>query len=137
MGLDPNQMSDRARAMIAPEHRRELGISTREEVEEQNDILSERELQNQICDYLRTKDIVVSCQRMDRRSNVAIGMADMLLCYFSVPLAFECKVGRNEQTREQNEMELKMIRNGWRYYIIRNLSEVRAILTAIEVKHGL
>ncbi len=128
-------MSDLARSRIDPSHRKELGIRTIEEVDQHIEEQSERNLQNQICDYLRTKNIVVSCQRMDRRSNVAIGMADMLLCHHAVPLAFEIKVGTNKQTPEQNHMELAMTRNGWRYYIIRNLAEVRAILMAIEVSN--
>lgn len=131
--MNINELSDLARSRICPEHRKELGILTAPEIEVKNDTKSERELQNQISDFLRTKNIVASVQRMDRKSNVAAGMADFLLCYHSIPLAFECKVGKNEQTKEQREMELAMRDNGWNYYIIRNLSEVRSILTAIEI----
>lgn len=133
--MNINQMSDRARAMIAPEHRKELGIMTHDEVVEKNEAQSERDLQNQIADYLRQRDIVPFNQRMDRKSNMVEGAPDFLCCYHAIPLAFECKVGSNKQTPEQNNMELAMTRNGWRYYIIRNLAEVRAVLVAIEINH--
>ncbi len=133
MPINIDTVPESFRNKIDAKDRKELGIRTREEVQFNYDEVSERELQNQIADYLNVKDIVAFQQRMDRKSNMVLGAPDFLCCYQTVPLAFECKVGTNKQTPEQNRMELAMTRNGWRYYIIRNLSEVRAILTAIEV----
>lgn len=135
MPIDLNTVPESFRNKIDAKDRKGLGIRTTEETERMIEADNERELQSQIRQYLNQREIVYINPSMNKKSELPEGWSDFTLAYRGVPLAFECKVS-TDQTPEQNHMELAMTRNGWRYYIIRNLSEVRAILTAIEVGYG-
>lgn len=101
---------------------------TRPEIAEAQEIKSERELQNQIASYLSVRDIFFGRQRMDKRSNMTLGWPDFAMAYKGVPIALECKVGTGKQSEEQAKAQVRMEANGWRYFEVRSLAEVKIIL---------
>jgi hypothetical protein len=119
--------------LMSPEDREPLGKAgmTLPEIEEKNDVASEKKLQDLIENYLTLRDIFVGRQRMDKKSNMALGWPDFVFAYKGKPIALEVKVGSNKQTPEQLHAERLMIQNGWAYYVVRSLPEVKAILDAI------
>lgn len=133
MGTNINEMSDRARAMIAPEHRKELGILTAQEAEIKNETQAERDLQNSIRQYLNQREIDYINPPMNKKSTLPLGWPDFTLVFKGVPLTFECKVQGRKQSIEQNNRERSMLRNGWRYIVITSLADLKSVFTAIEV----
>jgi hypothetical protein len=130
---DPRLIPDRLVRMLPPEERKRLGrhCMTQEERQEKIDAKSEKVFQDQIASLLRHREIFFGQQRMDRRSNIVIGYPDFWFCYRGVPIALEAKVGSNQQTPEQIEAQRKMTENGWNYYVVRSLTEVKEILERI------
>lgn len=122
---------------IDPRDRKRLGLRTTEEIEHSNTLQDERALQSDIRGLLaqKTPEIFYINPPMHKKSGLPVGAPDFLLCYWSVPLAFECKTGTNKQTDAQYQMQNKMKLNGWKYFVITSLDQVRAILTAIEVSN--
>ncbi len=115
---------------LMPKEDRPAGVigMTRTEINEVQETKSEKELQNLIQNYLGLRGIFAGRQRMDKRSNLVIGWPDVFFSYKGIPIALECKVGAGKQTQEQKEAQVKMEANGWRYFEVRSLQEVKIIL---------
>lgn len=105
---------------------------TMPEIEKAIDAKSEKQLQGLISQYLRQKGIEFICPPMNKRSALPIGWPDFTFSYRGTPFLFECKVGANKQSEEQCEMEYKLRQDGWRYFVITELEQVRTILRAVE-----
>jgi hypothetical protein len=128
---------------LLPEHclrlmderdRKSLGKGGRTAVETLADMeaRSEKELQEQICSLLRRREIPFIRPSMFKRSELPVGWPDISFAYRGKPIAWECKVGRNTTTAEQNLMIEKMTACGWRVSVIRTLSEALETLKGIE-----
>jgi len=102
---------------------------TLDEVIEDNQVKSERNLHDQISAYLRIKDIWFCHSRMDKRTTTAVGTPDYLMSVRSVPIALEAKVGYNKLSDEQIAVQKAMEKDGWRYFVVRNLEAVKIVLT--------
>lgn len=85
---------------------------------------SEKQLQNQLEALLRRNDIVVIRQRMDRKSNIAEGLPDIMFAVGEegegTPVAWECKMPRENPTPKQLQKHEEMRRNGWTVRVIRS-----------------
>lgn len=119
---------------IAPADRKALGIKTRAERASKIERTSERELQADIRTELKRRDIPFVNPPMFKKSELATGSPDFQFTYGAISVAFECKVGTNQQSQAQHEMEARLIRCGVRYFVITAISQVRSILTSIEIQ---
>lgn len=122
-----------------PEDRAPMGKAgmTQIELDVRTAARSEKELQGQVCNMLRLRDILYLCQPTSKRSQLVEGAADIHFACSGIPVALECKVEANTQTEAQMRVEAKYRANGWRYRVVRHIDEVIAILRAIEEEKGL
>lgn len=96
----------------------------------------EKELHKLINGYLRQRGIVPGHQRMDKKSNMKAGYPDFVFVVRDsnlkpVPIAIEAKVGKNVLTDDQVNVMKQMIMNGWSYFLVRSLQELKEILDGI------
>lgn len=89
---------------------------------------NERELQTQIAALLRMKDIAFCQPRTDKRSTMTIGWPDFTFALEGVPIAFECKSLHGVVSEAQEKCHEKMRMNGWRVFIINDLSQVLMVI---------
>ena len=90
--------------------------------------LTEKRLQDQIEAMLKRLGCWVIRQRMDRRSNVAIGTPDILFAWDGAAIAWEIKLPGKQPTTEQREAMAAMERNGWRVSVVHSVGEAAEIL---------
>jgi hypothetical protein len=90
----------------------------------------ERELQNQIANWLRLKGIFFVRSRMDKKTTVAPGTPDFVFCIVNaggrahpIPVALEVKT-RSGMSTVQNKVREQMEDNGWHYYVVGSLRAV-------------
>ncbi len=102
-----------------------------EEIDAKNEKKTEREIQNQIADYLRLHEITFYNSRMDRKATIGRGLPDFAYAYHGIPIAIEVKTKDGKTSDEQNKCHEKMRENGWKVYVVRSLSEVKIILDSI------
>lgn len=119
-----------------PEDRAPMGKAglTQAELDVRTNARNEKELQAQVENLLRLRDIFFVRSRMDRPTTTRRGTADFVLAYRSVPVALECKVGANVQTEEQKRVEFQMRANGWFYIIVRHIDDVIAVLKMFDAE---
>lgn len=137
MGIDTTVIPENLLRYMSEKDRLALGKSGLTQDDHQNnlDAVNERSLQSDIRQELNRRGIhFINPPMSERVKGMPIGSPDFHLCYKGVPLAFECKCGRNQQSTEQHDMEAKMTDsvNGWRYFVITDLAQVRAILAAVD-----
>jgi len=98
------------------------------EMEVDREIQSEKELQKDVANLLRQRNIWFGASHMDKRSRFTMGAPDFLFVYLSRPFAFECKVGNNKPTEEQYRTHVQMRENGWLVFVVRSLEEAKMFL---------
>ena len=127
---DPALIPVNVLRMMPEAERRRIGKAGMlpEERQAELETRTEKNLQNQIANYLRQHDIFFGCQRMDRRSNIVVGWPDFWFVFRGVPIALEAKVGNRKQEPAQLAAQIRMERDGWRYCVVRSVEEVKAIL---------
>jgi len=92
----------------------------------------EKDLQNQIEALLRRENIVPIRQRMDRRSNLEVGVPDILFSHRGRSIAWEVKLPGQKPQPEQVAMHERMRANGWRIAVVRSYAEAVEIFKALE-----
>lgn len=115
---------------LPPEEKKRLGIAamTMDELITRQSVRTERDLQNQIADYLRLRGVPFYRSRMDKRTTSKLGTPDFLICVASKFLALEAKRDGEEPTPEQ-VMELDAIRAaGGIALIVTKLEQVKIVL---------
>lgn len=134
MGIDLHSMPEAMRRCIAPTERAQIGPAahTISDAVAAAEPKAEKELQKQIAGYLATRDIFFGQQRMDRKSTMVLGWPDFVFCYKGHFIALEAKTPVGKQEPEQVIAEAKIEAQGGRYYVVRSLVEVAAILNALE-----
>lgn len=150
MGIDPSQLSDKQRSMIAPEDRHKLGqrLETHAEAQSRADDRAEKELQDQVIGLLRRNGVEPIINRFGKKTTTNLGCPDVLFAVMSVHLAFqhipikvahaigfEFKVGTNKQSDDQIEMEKRMTTkpNAWEYVIIRSYQDALDFLRKVGI----
>lgn len=129
--MNPDILPDHVLRRMDPKDRKSLGKAgvTSEEAERKRLARSERELQDQIANYLHYKGIFFVRSRMDKKTTTRKGTPDFIFAlpepgaWHGRPYAIEVKVGSNTLTREQEEVRLQMLRNGWRYFVVNQFSD--------------
>ncbi len=89
---------------------------------------NEKELQNQIANYLRQHDIWFCRSGMHRKTSTPVGTPDFLFAYRGHPIALEVKMPGHYTTDEQRETLEKMKLNGWKIEVVHSVYEVQVIL---------
>ena len=119
------------RRLMSPEDRGDLQSPTMPEIQATVETAAEKVLQSQIMDYLRLHGVFAGRQRMDKKSTMALGWPDIVFAWHGVPIALEVKTANGKQTEEQRVAEAAMAKDGWRYYVVRSVAEVKAILEGV------
>lgn len=131
----PTVLPDKFLRCMPKAERKRLGKSglLMEELILRDRIKTEKQFQENILAYLRLHNIVAGRQRMDKKSNMAVGWPDFVFAVPpGIPVAFESKLPGQDQTPEQKDMQKKMEANGWRYFVVHDMHEVKNILESIE-----
>lgn len=131
-----SDLNDKQRGMIAPEVRATLGkaaITTAEAVAAAED-KAERELQGEIANYLRLHDIQFIRPDMRKRSPLPEGWPDFTFAYRGVPVALESKTPTGKLSAVQEQMHIKLKKDGWRVVVVRGLPEVQILLRFLDAQ---
>ena len=127
---------------IAPETRKQLGISTHEENLAKLAAREEKELQRQIASLLRLHGIEADVSAFHKRTTRKTGWPDFTFAvwldgatYQRCPVAWECKRPGEKLRPEQEQLRQKLITppNAWRYDVIYTVAEAVAILRELGV----
>ena len=103
MGLDPSilQHANFSRRMTG-QQRKEYGVKTPEESAAVGIAKSEKQLQNQLYALLCRRGHKPRMQRMDRKSNIALGMPDIAFEFYGASVLWEVKMpGKNPEPHQQ------------------------------------
>lgn len=102
---------------------------TQEELAVARDVKNEKELQNQIVQYLRMRGVkFLIWQSMARKSGLPPGSPDLIFCYNGYPFAWECKYGSGKRTPEQSDAEKQMQADGWIVQLVKSIGDAKRIL---------
>lgn len=106
----------------------------RSEIAAAHEVKSEKQLQNQLEDWLRLKGVVVIRQRMDRKSNTVMGLPDLCFCMNGIAFGLECKIQNKSAMPHQQQVMERMTANGWRCGVVHSLKEMMDVLELYGVK---
>jgi len=135
MALNPKLLPPNMLRCMSAADREPLGKAgqTAAEAFALSDIANERELQDQIAQFLRMKGVqAVFSSRMDRRTTNKVGQPDFLFCYQGCSIGLEAKMPGRGPTEEQAEMHRRMVLDGWTVAVVRGLEDVRELLRRVE-----
>jgi hypothetical protein len=115
------------------EERIKLGKAglTMDEINESNEVKSERELQKHCANLLRLREIPFHVSRIDKRSTGTIGWPDFTFALEGKPVAWECKTATGKVRPEQVALHTLMRACGWRVDIIRSVKDAMESLANI------
>ena len=85
--------------------------------------VSEKELQKQLSNLLRLKEITFLSPIYGKKTRVVIGWPDYTFAINGRACAWEVKTGYNQTTEEQDFMLAKLAKEGWRTAIIRSVEQ--------------
>lgn len=134
---DPRLIPDRIIEMMPPEARAKLGRHCKTNAERQAAIeaKSEKKLQENIAALLRQRNIRFNVSRMDRATTGVVGWPDFTFAVKGRACAFEVKLPGQEPTKEQVQVMLDLVRDGWFVRIVR--SEAEFLQALAEADSGL
>jgi len=98
----------------------------------QADTRAERELQQDIAQYLRLRGIPFINPPMHKRSMLPDGWPDFTLAYRSVPIVIEVKNEAGVVSDEQSRMMDLLKAGGWVVRVVRSLPEVKELMDGLE-----
>ena len=103
------------------------------ETERRSDVKSEKQVQEQIANWLRQRNVWFCRSRMDRKTSNGLGTPDFLFTWPTCdnhfePVAVEAKSEAGRLTPEQERVRDQMRECGWTHFTIRSLPELRALL---------
>jgi len=125
-----NVLPDNILKHMATEDRRQLGKPGRtwDEAETAREDKLEAELQKQVANLLRQRDIWFGRSKMNKRSRYTKGAPDFIFAWRNLPFAFECKVNKREPSTDQIDCHAHMRRNGWMVFVVRSLTQAQELL---------
>lgn len=116
---------------LSAAERKSRGIQTPAEASAKHDARLERELQQQIANFLRLADIWFDQDSMAHRRRGTKGAPDFLFAYRGIPCAVEAKT-QTQVSADQQKAHDAMRKNGWVVIVARSLVEVQGLLQAID-----
>jgi len=105
-----------------------------EEIEAEQQTEAEKKLQEQICQDLNRREIEYINPSMKRRSPLPEGWPDFTFCYNGFPVLWECKKPKGKFRDSQQLLIPKLIKNGWRFTVIRSLTDARDFLRQLDAE---
>lgn len=134
--LLPNSFTDK---IADPKERRRICGTplTSPERQAREDLKLERELHKLICLELSRREIVFIHSRTDRKATIGVGLPDFCFVIRSIPIAVEVKTESGKLTPEQVSTRLKMIENGWQYFIVRSFTDFAEVMRWHQTEHTL
>lgn len=130
MGLDPF-LPNHVLRLMSKDDRKALGKAgvTSEEAADKAQARSEKELQDQIEQFLRMRGVKwIVRSRMDRKTTNQKGNPDFLFVYHGTPMAWEAKLPGESLRVEQHQAAVNMLQDGWHWRVITDLSEAKETL---------
>jgi len=114
--------------------RKSLGKAGRtlSEIHEDNKRKAEKQIQGDIVAFLRQRDIEVLCPAFGKRTRIKAGWPDLTFSYGGIPFAWEVKTEEGVLSTEQSKLFPRLIRNGWRFSIVRSVKQAKEILDNTE-----
>lgn len=93
----------------------------------------EKDVQRDICNWLRQRDIFYFWSRTDRKTTTIKGTPDFAFLWpvedgKGDPTAVEVKIGKNALSDEQQRVRWLMEKEGWNYLVVNSLTELRVWL---------
>jgi hypothetical protein len=129
--MDVRLLNDKWLKLVSDKDKKLLGLTSPEELMKKAWAKTERQLQNQIVQYLGLRGIEVVRSRMDRKTTGVKGTPDLIFsvrgpCGIPRPCAFEVKMDNGVLSRAQNDMlqRMRTSPNAWDVRVVRSLVEV-------------
>lgn len=126
-------LPDNILRLMRPEDRAALGKAgvTTAEATEKCKAGMEKQLQNEIRNYLRLRDIWFDWDATHARRRGTRGAPDFMFAIMGVPCAVEAKTEKGRVSAEQEKAHEAMRANGWRVIIATSIMDVKALLDLI------
>ena len=131
MSIDSRFLPDAVLRKMKPEDRAALGGLLPGERMDICCAKIEKELQRDLFNFLRCRDIACNVSRMDKAKTDVVGWPDFAFAVNGRAIAFECKIAGRKLTEEQLRIKEHMERNGWCYWVISSLEQARDIVNAL------
>jgi len=133
--LTSTNIPENIRRCMPPETRKELA-PTQPEADARHNAKCEKQLQEQIANLLRQRNITFFRQRMDKRTTGKVGQPDFVFAVKGQACACEVKMPGGVLTRDQFSVLEKLQDNGWRTWIARSLMDFVVWLNDVEKEAG-
>lgn len=110
--------------LMSDADRKSLGKAGKlpEEIASEQEIRTEKAMQETICGMLRRKGIWFARDAMNRRRFGSSGQPDFLGSvkkpYGAIPFALECKLPGKKPTEDQEKCHAEMIKSGWQVKVV-------------------
>jgi hypothetical protein len=132
--MKPSDLTDKMRTMLPLDAKRDLGAAgmTLEEVIGKHAVKTEREIHDQIGQWLNSKGVVYQHERMDKKTRGRVGWPDFTFAWLgslsgiplAYPVAVEVKRPGETPTQDQLWMHGRMTSNGWKVYVVHSFAEL-------------
>jgi len=137
MGLDRSALPDSLLRRIAPADRKTVHLPPPlselvSQTAAKADVKREKELQNQIENFLRLRGITAIRSAMHRKTSNNLGTPDFLFAIWGRAVALECKLPGQKPTEDQKRVMAGLAKDGWYVKIVHSLDEMRAVLAALQ-----
>ena len=115
---------------MSPEERKKLGKAglTAAECTQIAEAKSERDLQNQIANWLRLHGYAFYVAAMNKKTTGPVGWPDFTFAVNGRACALEVKFGSRKPDPAQWECMAAMMENGWRVEVVRSLEDAIATI---------
>lgn len=115
---------------MSPEDRKALGKAgvTNEEAVKKFALKKEKELHDQIEQFLRLHGVTYRHDRMDRKTTGTVGWPDFTFVWRGIPIALECKLPSGLVTPEQAKVINGLTNDGWKVRVVYSLGQVKDLL---------
>lgn len=136
MGLDRQTLPDQILKRIDPADRKAAGLPgpfalALAEQKAKEQFRREKDLQQQICNWLALRNVTVIRSNMSRPTTNNRGCPDLIFAIDGRATALEVKLPGRQPTDEQVAMLLKLAADGWKTAIVTSLDEVRVIVAEV------
>lgn len=139
--MKPSDLTDKMRAMLPRDAKKVLGVYglTLEEVLSKREVKTERDIHNQIEQWLRSKGIQFQHERMDRKTRGTVGWPDFTFAWHGtfagVPIAYpvgvEVKGSGGALSPEQELLHIKLRDDGWKVFVVYSFAQLVEELKAL------
>ncbi len=137
LGLDRTTLPDSLLRRIATADRRAVGLPV--PLSEMTvmatvkaDKKREKDLQEQITNWLRLRNITVIRSATHRKTSNNMGCPDLIFCVRGKAVAFEVKLPGRKPTPEQEKFLAALSADGWHIAVIHSIDGARVFVEAIK-----